>query len=175
MPDNHSVNNDTLVCNSRCSNDIHCSDTQGSAEFTESCVIPQNYVDPDIPIEQLLQQQNTAPQIPFPHIASSPVNMFQQQQLEEHAFPILYPKERFGLGYDRSQHITDLKYFQSRLFNRDSRWRDKVVWVFWALNTFEMRKLQNEISILARIKKQNHQPLTAGDLAVNHSVHHTCT
>lgn len=165
MPDDHSVNNDTLVCNSRYSNDIHCSDTQGSAKFTESCVIPQNYVDPDIPIEQLLQQQNTAPQIPFPHIASSPVNMFQQQQLEEHAFPVLYPKGRFGLGYDRSQHITDLKYFQSRLFNRDSRWRDNVVWVFWALNTFEMRKLQNEISILACIKKQNHQPLTAGDLS----------
>ena len=64
----------------------------------ELCVIPQNYVDPDIPSEQLLQQQNTAPQIPFPHIASSPVNTFQQEQLKEHAFPVLYPKGRFGLG-----------------------------------------------------------------------------
>ena len=34
--------------------------------------------------------------------------------------------------------------------------------MFWALNTFEMR---NEISILSRIKKQNQQPLTAGDLS----------
>lgn len=132
--------------------------------FTESCVIPQNYVDPDIPIEQLLQQQNTAPLMPFPRIASSPVNMFQQEQLEEHAFPVLYPKGRFGLGYNREKHLTDLKYFQARLFNKDSRWRDNVVWMFWALNTFEMRKLQNQISILSRIKKQNNQPLTAGDI-----------
>ena len=51
---------------------------ESSVALIESCVIPQNYVDPDIPIEQLLQQQNTAPQIPFPHIASSPVNTFQQ-------------------------------------------------------------------------------------------------
>ena len=84
--------------------------------------------------------------------------------LEEHAFPVLYPKGRFGLGYARSKSITDLKYMQSRLFNKDSRWRDNVVWLFWALNTFEMKKLQNEISILSRIKKQNNQPLTAGDL-----------
>ena len=132
--------------------------------FIESCAIPQNYVNPDIPIEELLQQQNTAPQIPFTHIAASPVNMFQQEQLEEHAFPVLYPKGRFGLGYARSKSITDLKYMQSRLFNKDSRWRDNVVWLFWALNTFEMKKLQNEISILSRIKKQNNQPLTAGDL-----------
>ena len=69
--------------------------------FTESCVIPRNYVDPDIPVEQLLQQQNTAPQIPFPHIASPPVNKFQQEQLEEHAFLVLYPKGRFGLGHDK--------------------------------------------------------------------------
>ena len=144
-------------------NDLE-SDHNMEITLTESCVIPQNYVDPNIPIKQLLQQQNTAPQIPFPHIASSPVNMFQQEQLEEHAFPVLYPKGRFGLGHERTKHITDLKYFQSRLFNKDSRWRDNVVWMFWALNTFEMRKLQNEISILSRIKKQNHQPLTAGDL-----------
>ena len=146
-------------------NDIDSDDHDESHHnFTESCVIPQNYVDPDIPIEQLLQQQNTAPQIPFPRIAASPVNMFQQEQLEEHAFPILYPKGRFGLGYHRDQHITDLKYIQSRLLNKDSRWRDNMVWMFWALNTFEMRKLQNDISILSRIKKPNNQFLTAGDL-----------
>ncbi len=90
--------------------------------------------------------------------------MFQQEQLEEHAFPVLYPKGRFGLGSTRSKQITDLKYIQSRLYNKDSRWRDNVVWLFWALNNFEMRKLQNEISILSRIKKQNSQLLTAGDL-----------
>ena len=133
--------------------------------FTESCVIPRNYVDPDIPVEQLLQQQNTAPQIPFPHIASPPVNKFQQEQLEEHAFLVLYPKGRFGLGHDRSKHLTDLKYMQSRLFNKYPRWRNSVVWMFWALNTFEMRKLQSEISILSRIKKQTSQLLTAGDIA----------
>ena len=61
--------------------------------------------------------------------------------------------------------VTDLKYVQSRLFNKDPRWRNSVVWMFWALNTFEMRKLQSEISILSRIKKQSSQLLTAGDIA----------
>ena len=80
---------------------------QVTGHFSESCVIPQNRVDPDIPIEQLLQQQNTAHQMLFPHLAAPPVNMFQQEQLEEHAFPVLHPKGRFGLGYiNRSQRIT---------------------------------------------------------------------
>ena len=64
-----------------------------------------------------------------------------------------------------SKHLTDLKYMQSRLFNKYPRWRNSVVWMFWALNTFEMRKLQSEISILSRIKKQTSQLLTAGDIA----------
>jgi hypothetical protein len=55
-----------------------------------------------------------AAQIPFPQIASPPVNMFHQEQLEEHAFPVLYPRGRFGLGYDRSTPITDLKYSSCR-------------------------------------------------------------
>ena len=90
--------------------------------------------------------------------------MFQQEQLEEHAFPVLYPKGKFGLTYSRSKPITDLKFIQSRLFNKDPRWWNNVVWMFWALNTFEMRKLQNDISIVSRMKKQNNQLLTAGDL-----------
>ena len=117
----------TTVCVSGCLSDDHIHDTNSDdmsvsgsdvdstmqsdlamaevPNFTESCVIPRNYVDPVIPVEQLLQQQNTAPQIPFPHITSPPVNMFQQEQLEEHAFPVLYPKGRFGLGHDRSKHL----------------------------------------------------------------------
>ena len=46
-------------------------------------------VEPDISIEQLLQEQNVTPNIPFPKIALSPVNTFQQDQLEELAFFIL--------------------------------------------------------------------------------------
>ena len=109
---------------------------------------------------------NSQPHISDFHviIAASPINMFHHEQLEEHAFPVLYPKGRFGLGYSREKAITDLKYLQCRLFNKDSRWRDNVTWMFWALNTFEMHKLQNEISILSRIKKHNNQFLTAADL-----------
>ena len=89
--------------------------------FTESCMTLQNYVEPDISIDQLLQEQNTAPHIPFPTIPSAPVNTF--QPLEEQAFPTLYPNGRYGLGYDRTHTITDLKYFQNQLFNKDPRWR----------------------------------------------------
>ena len=57
-----------------------------------------------------------------------------------------------------------LQYFQCRLYHKDPRWRDSTLWLFWGLNTFETRKLQSEISIMSRIKKQNQQPLTAGDI-----------
>ena len=134
------------------------------AHFNESCMVNQNYVEPDIPIEQLLAQQNSAPQLRFPHMAAQPVNMFQEENLEEKAFPTLFPRGRYGLDYPRTKPLTDLKYFQSRLFNKDARWCNNIVWIFWALNTFEMRKLQNEISIVSRIKKQNCQPLTVETL-----------
>ena len=45
--------------------------------------------------------------IPFPRIASSPINMFQQELLKEHAFPVLYPKGRDGLGYEWLKPISD--------------------------------------------------------------------
>jgi len=123
------------------------------AHFNQCCMVSQNYVEPDVPIEQLLTKQNSAPQLHFPHLSSRPINMFQQGSLEEQAFPVLFPKGRYGLDYPRTKPITDLKYFQNRLFNKDARWRNSTVWVFWALNMFEMRKLQNEISIVSRKKK----------------------
>jgi len=82
--------------------------------FIESLAVPQNYINPDVSIEQLLQQQNVALQITFPRIAAPPINMFQPLQLEEHAFPVLYSKGKIGMGYDRNKPI-----MTSRIFNPD--------------------------------------------------------
>ena len=138
--------------------------TNSNNAFLESCAMPQNYVEPDITINELLQRQNSAPLFPFPHLKSSPVNTFENKDIEAMAFPILYPQGRFHIGYERNAKITDLQYFQCRLYHKDPRWRDSTLWLFWGLNTFETRKLQSEISIMSRIKKQNLQPLTAGDI-----------
>ena len=138
--------------------------TNSNNAFLESCAMPQNYVEPDITINELLQRQNSAPLFPFPHLKSSPVNTFENKNIEAMAFPILYPQGRFHIGYEQNTKITDLQYFQCRLYHKDPRWRDCTLWLFWGLNTFETRKLQSEISIMSRIKKQNLQPLTAGDI-----------
>lgn len=47
--------------------------------------------------------------------------------------------------------------------HKDSRRCDKEAWLLWALNNFEMRKMQNEISTLSGINNRS-QALTAGDL-----------
>ena len=127
--------------------------TNSNNAFLESCAMPQNYVEPDITINELLQRQNSAPLFPFPHLKSSPVNTFENKDIEAMAFPILYPQGRFHIGYERNTKITDLQYFQCRLYHKDPRWRDSTLWLFWGLNTFETRKLQSEISIMSRIKK----------------------
>jgi hypothetical protein len=54
------------------------------------------------PLNNCYGNKNAAP---FPRIASPPVNTFHQEQLEEHVFPVLYPRGRFGLGYDLSAPI----------------------------------------------------------------------
>jgi len=71
--------------------------------------------------------------------------MFQQQQLEEHAFPVLYPKGKFGIGYDRNKPI-----MTSRTFNPDYSIKTPGGEIMWHV----LRKLQNEISIMSRIKKK---------------------
>ena len=63
--------------------------TNSNNAFLESCAMPQNYVEPDITINELLQKQNSAPLFPFPHLKSSPVNTFENKDIETMAFPIL--------------------------------------------------------------------------------------
>ena len=90
--------------------------TNSNNAFLESCAMPQNYVEPDITINELLQRQNSAPLFPFPHLKSSPVNTFENKDIEAMAFPILYPQGRFHIGYERNTKITDLQYFQCHLY-----------------------------------------------------------
>lgn len=142
--------------------------------LTESCVIPQNYVDPDLPSRAVVKTTKYA-RNPFSILS---LKHDWTTSIRGTSIPCSIPKRRYGLGYQRTKPITDLKYFQTRLFNKDSMWHD-VVGLFWALNTLEMRKLQNEISVVSCTKKQNpsgpqstrNHPLTCCYWYRLHSIH----
>ena len=87
----------------------------------------QNYVEHAITINEILQRQNSAPLFPFPHLKSSPVNTFENKNIEAMAFPILYLQGRFHKGYELNTKITDLKYYQCCPCHKDSRWHDSTL------------------------------------------------
>ena len=80
-------------------------------------------------------------------MTSAPLNTF-EPHLEEMCFPDLYPLGCNGLSEERYFKLTNLKYFQSRILNKDKRWRQSIPWLFWALNTYDIRKVFQEISIV---------------------------
>ncbi|XP_078600775.1 uncharacterized protein LOC144875890 [Branchiostoma floridae x Branchiostoma japonicum] len=143
-----------------------------SSNVTELSAFPCNYINPNISLQALLQSAtDTVPAISLPRETSAPQSIFKEKDLEEHCFPQLYPYGCNGFQQTREIPMTDLQYFQSRLLNINDSWRKNIPWLFFALNSYEIKKLYSQISIVCRMQKQGNdtsqsspQPLTAGDL-----------
>ncbi|XP_035675782.1 uncharacterized protein LOC118415349 [Branchiostoma floridae] len=141
------------------------------SDVQELSSFPCNYINPDIDLQSLLQGTiDNVPAISLPRETSTPQSIFKETDLEEHCFPQLYPYGKNGFKQTRDVSLTDLQYFQSRLLNINDRWRKNIPWLFFALNSYEIKKLYNQISIVCRIQKQGNvtsqslaQPVTAGD------------
>ena len=58
----------------------------------------------------------------LPYMTNAPIDIFRCQNLEEMAFPKLYPYGTHGLKYDRFKQPTIAEYFKCRLLNKDTRW-----------------------------------------------------
>ena len=91
---------------------------------------------------------------------TKPANMFSDNEIEELAFPWLFPNGRNGLKTDRNPSVSVLQYFQNRLLGKQNRWRKDTTCIFWALNMYEQHKLQQCISIAVRKSTLHHSPST---------------
>lgn len=63
-------------------------------------------------------------QCTVPSVKSKPVNIKDIEHGEEKAFPWLYPYGKNGLTFSKQQTLTDVQYYQSRLYNgiQDGEW-----------------------------------------------------
>ena len=134
--------------------DLHSDIGQDKAEtIIDSGVIPGDYINS-------LDLRNTMPGVKamsLPKHNTPPINTFKAPHLEESCFFWLFPK---GIGgFETLNGITHTQYIQTRLLSKDPKFRSYVPYLFWLLNTFEQRKLQQCISIATR--KQSLSSMTA--------------
>lgn len=106
----------------------------------------------------------------LPVALGRPVNLKDFPCGEEKAFPWLFPYGRNGISTDRPCALSILKYFQTRLYNVDPRWRTDIPYIMSALNQHEWTVLTSLVSTYMRTQKPIGScngcftPITAADL-----------
>lgn len=108
----------------------------------EVSLIPNDYILPD-------KKQNSC-QLPW--IKATPVNVFEQANLEELSFPKLFPYGPHGYSSLHLKNVTLKQYFTCRLLNKDYRWASCIIYLFWSLYLHEQTSLQSQISIAVRTR-----------------------
>ena len=91
-----------------------------------------------------------------------PVSIMTDKKCEELAFPILFPKGRFGYLEERKIKLTPVKYFNARLLHYSGRFATNSEYLFFAQFVIEQKKVSDSINIA--LKKIQGQPLTASQI-----------
>ena len=91
-----------------------------------------------------------------------PIHFMQDKHCEELAFPVLFPKGRFGYQVEREVKLSPTKYFNARLLNYTGRFAANAEYLFFAQYITEQKKVQDSINIA--LKKVSGQPLTASQV-----------
>ena len=94
-----------------------------------------------------------------------PVSMMTDRHCEELAFPVLFPKGRFGYKMDRKEKLTPVRYFNARLLHYSGRFAMNPEYLFFAQFIIEQKKVSDSINIA--LKKLHGQPLTASQFRSN--------
>ena len=76
-----------------------------------------------------------------------PVSMMTDRHCEELAFPVLFPKGRFGYKMDRKKKLTPVRYFNARLLHYSGRFAMNPEYLFFAQFIIEQKKVSNNINI----------------------------
>ena len=61
-----------------------------------------------------------------------PVSMMTDRHCEELAFPVLFPKGRFGYNMERKEKLTPVRYFNARLLHYSGRFAMNPEYLFFA-------------------------------------------
>ena len=94
-----------------------------------------------------------------------PVSMMTDRYCEELAFPVLFPKGRFGYKMDRKEKLTPVRYFNARLLHYSGRFTMNPEYLFFAQFIIEQKKVSDNINIA--LKKLYGQSVTASQFRSN--------
>ena len=91
----------------------------------EMGVLCMDYSLPNVELDDILvgKKQNHHEVIHLGRVIAEPINLFTHPNVEEMAFPQLFPHGVNGFRAPREVRITPLDYFQSQLLSADCRWR----------------------------------------------------
>ena len=76
-----------------------------------------------------------------------PVSIMTDKSCEELAFPVLFPKGRFGYKDDREIKLSPVKYFNARLLHYSGRFATNPEYLFFAQFITEQKKVSDSINI----------------------------
>lgn len=94
-----------------------------------------------------------------------PVSLMTDEHCEELAFPVLFPKGKFGYTVHREIKLSPVKYFNSRLLHHSGRFATNPEYLFFAQFIIEQKKISDSINIA--LKKVHGQLLTACQIRSN--------
>ena len=94
-----------------------------------------------------------------------PVSLMTDELCEELAFPVLFPKGRFGYKAERNIKLSPVKYFNARLLHYSGRFATNPEYLFFAQFIIEQKKVSDSINIA--LKKVHGHALTASQVKSN--------
>jgi hypothetical protein len=94
-----------------------------------------------------------------------PVSLMTDKHCEELAFPVLFPKGRFGYTVERKTKLTPVKYFNARLLHYSGKFATNPEYLFFAQFIIEQKKVSDSINIA--LKKIHGHSMTASQLRSN--------
>ena len=134
------------------------------APTNETCI---QAIIPDYPVTSDHQNASTGNEIysVAPGENKHPVSFMMDKQCEELAFPVLFPKGRYGYTTEREIKLTPTKYFNARLFHHSGRFATNPEYLFFAQFIIEQKKVSDSINIA--LKKVHGQFVTASQIRSN--------
>ena len=91
-----------------------------------------------------------------------PASIITDKKCEQLAFPVLFPKGRFGYNDERKIKLSPVKYFNARLLHYSGRFATNSEYLFFAQFVLEQKKVANSINIA--LKKIQGQPIIASQM-----------
>ena len=91
-----------------------------------------------------------------------PTSIMTDKKCEQLAFPVLFPKGRFGYTDERQIKLSPVKYFNARLLHYTGRFATNSEYLFFAQFVLEQKKVADSINIALR--KIQGQPVTASQI-----------